>query len=354
MMSCSPHMPDQGCTTCTGADSSAAPARVAVLIPCYNEELTVGTVVDDFRRVLPRAQVYVYDNNSTDHTAQVAREHGAQVRFEPRQGKGVTVRQMFRDIDADVYLLVDGDNTYPAEAAPALIEPILAGTADMTVGDRLSNGSYAHQNTRPFHDFGNNLVRWLIRLMYGYTFRDVMTGYRALSRVFVRSLPVVSCGFQLECEISIHAVDKGWRICEVPIAYRDRPAGSVSKLSTVSDGVRVLMAIGSLFKDYLPLKVFSLVAAVLVLLGLVAGVPVIVEFAQTGLVSKVPSAVLAVGFVFCGALAFCTGCILDTVAKDSRKRWELDVYRVEDEARCRSCASSSRTSRTTARRGIPL
>ena len=309
--------------------------HVAVLIPCYNEELTVGEVIDDFRQVLPGASIYVYDNNSSDRTAQVAREHGAQVRFEPRQGKGVTVRQMFRDIEADCYLLVDGDSTYPADAAPALIDPILAGEADMTVGDRLSNGSYAQENQRPFHDFGNNLVRWLIRLMYGYAFHDVMTGYRAFSRVFVRSLPVVSRGFQLECEISIHAVDKGWRIKEVPIDYRDRPAGSVSKLSTVSDGVRVLMAIGSLFKDYLPFKFFSLMAAVFVALGLAAGIPVVAEFAQTGYVSKVPSAILAVGLVFCGALAFSTGCILDTVAKATRKRWELDVYRAEDEMRRR-------------------
>lgn len=313
----------------------AAKGHVAVLIPCYNEELTVGEVIDDFRQVLPGASIYVYDNNSSDRTAQVAREHGAQVRFEPRQGKGVTVRQMFRDIEADCYLLVDGDSTYPADAAPALINPILAGEADMTVGDRLSNGSYAQENQRPFHDFGNNLVRWLIRLMYGYAFHDVMTGYRAFSRVFVRSLPVVSRGFQLECEISIHAVDKGWRIKEVPIDYRDRPAGSVSKLSTVSDGVRVLMAIGSLFKDYLPFKFFSLVAAVFVALGLAAGIPVVAEFAQTGYVSKVPSAILAVGLVFCGALAFSTGCILDTVAKATRKRWELDVYRAEDEMRRR-------------------
>ena len=312
-----------------------AKGHVAVLIPCYNEELTVGEVIDDFRRVLPGASIYVYDNNSSDRTAQVAREHGAQVRFEPSQGKGVTVRQMFRDIEADYYLLVDGDSTYPADAAPALINPILAGEADMTVGDRLSNGSYAQENQRPFHDFGNNLVRWLIRLMYGYAFHDVMTGYRAFSRVFVRSLPVVSRGFQLECEISIHAVDKGWRIKEVPIDYRDRPAGSVSKLSTVSDGVRVLMAIGSLFKDYLPFKFFSFVAAVFVALGLAAGIPVIAEFAQTGYVSKVPSAILAVGLVFCGALAFSTGCILDTVAKATRKRWELDVYRAEDEMRRR-------------------
>lgn len=335
---------DAGATDAAATDAATpeaaetaptAKGHVAVLIPCYNEELTVGEVIDDFRRVLPGASIYVYDNNSSDRTAQVAREHGAQVRFEPRQGKGVTVRQMFRDIEADCYLLVDGDSTYPADAAPSLIDPILAGEADMTVGDRLSNGSYAQENQRPFHDFGNNLVRWLIRLMYGYAFHDVMTGYRAFSRVFVRSMPVVSRGFQLECEISIHAVDKGWRIKEVPIDYRDRPAGSVSKLSTVSDGVRVLMAIGSLFKDYLPFKFFSIVAAVFVALGLAAGIPVVAEFAQTGYVSKVPSAILAVGLVFCGALAFSTGCILDTVAKATRKRWELDVYRAEDEMRRR-------------------
>lgn len=341
MAACAAAVADASAGTVDAATPEAAETaptakgHVAVLIPCYNEELTVGEVIDDFRRVLPGASIYVYDNNSSDRTAQVAREHGAQVRFEPRQGKGVTVRQMFRDIEADCYLLVDGDSTYPADAAPALINPILAGEADMTVGDRLSNGSYAQENQRPFHDFGNNLVRWLIRLMYGYAFHDVMTGYRAFSRVFVRSLPVVSRGFQLECEISIHAVDKGWRIKEVPIDYRDRPAGSVSKLSTVSDGVRVLMAIGSLFKDYLPFKFFSLMAAVFVALGLAAGIPVVAEFAQTGYVSKVPSAILAVGLVFCGALAFSTGCILDTVAKATRKRWELDVYRAEDEMRRR-------------------
>ena len=308
-------------------------SHVAVLIPCYNEAITIGKVVDDFRRVLPGASIYVYDNNSSDDTARIAREHGACVRFEPRQGKGVTVRQMLRDIDADCYLLVDGDDTYPAEAAPALVAPVLAGEADMTVGDRLSNGSYAHENGRAFHGFGNNLVRWLIRGIYGYAFRDVMSGYRAFSRVFARTFPVVSRGFQLECEVSIHAVDMGWRIAEVPIAYRDRPEGSSSKLSTVSDGLRVLMAIGALFKDCRPFKFFALVALVFLALGLAIGLPVVAEFSATGFVSKLPSAVLAVGLVFCGALALCTGLILDTVAKNRRKQWELEVYRIEDETR---------------------
>ena len=320
--------------------ASAAPSvrsvdgsRVAVLIPCYNEAITIGKVVDDFHRVLPDAAIYVYDNNSSDDTARIAREHGATVRFEPRQGKGVTVRQMLRDIDADCYLLVDGDDTYPAEAAPALVALVLADEADMTVGDRLSNGSYAHENGRAFHGFGNDLVRWLIRAIYGYAFHDVMSGYRAFSRVFARTFPVVSRGFQLECEVSIHAVDMGWRIAEVPIAYRDRPEGSSSKLSTVSDGLRVLMAIGALFKDCRPFKFFALVASVFLLFGLAVGMPVVAEFSATGFVSKLPSAVLAVGLVFCGALSLCTGLILDTVAKNRRKQWELEVYRIEDEAR---------------------
>lgn len=310
----------------------ASGPRIAVLIPCYNEERTIGKVVDDFVRALPGASVFVYDNNSGDATAEIARAHGAEVRFEGRQGKGITVRQMFRDIDADVYLMVDGDDTYPAEAARALIDPILEGRADMTVGDRLSNGAYASENTRAFHGFGNDLVRWLIKVIYGYSFHDVMTGYRAMSGLFVRTMPVLSPGFQLECELSIQAVDRRWRILEVPVEYRDRPPGSVSKLSTVSDGVRVLMAIGALFKECRPLKFFLLVAGVLLALGLVAGVPVVEEFLRTGYVSKVPSAVLAVGLVFCSALACSTGVILDTVAKATRRQWELEVY--AERSRC--------------------
>lgn len=316
-------------------EASAVAPRIAALIPCYNEELTIGTVVDDFRRVLPEADIYVYDNNSSDRTSEIAREHGAIVRFEPRQGKGVTVRQMFRDIEADCYVLVDGDDTYPAEAARALIEPILSGEADMTVGDRLTNGTYEHENTRAFHAFGNNLVRWLIHWIYGYSFHDVMTGYRAFSRLFVKTMPVLSVGFQIECEMSIQAVDKHWRILEIPIAYRDRPAGSFSKLSTVSDGIRVLVAIGSLFKDYRPLKFFTLAALLFAVCGLVAGVPVILEYLATAYVSRVPSAILAAALMFCAALSLSTGVILDTVAKGERKRWELAVYEEQERARRR-------------------
>lgn len=299
--------------------------KVAVLIPCYNEAITIGKVVDDFKRVLPDADVYVYDNNSSDGTADIAREHGAIVRHEPRQGKGNVVRSMFREIEADYYVMVDGDDTYPAEAAPALIAPLAEGRADMTVGDRLSNGTYGEENDRAFHGFGNDLVRWLIKAIYGFAFDDVMTGYRAFTRAFVKTMPVLSEGFQIETEISIHAVDKRWRIADVPIDYRDRPEGSVSKLSTFGDGAKVLAAIAALFKDYRPLAFFCWISLVFVVLGLIVGVPVIVEFFATGLVPKLPSTVLAVALVFCGVLSLASGAILDTVAKADRRQWELRV-----------------------------
>ena len=310
----------------TRIDKARRGEGVAVLVPCYNEAVTIAKVVDDFRRVLPEATVYVYDNNSSDGTAALAAAHGAVVRFEGRQGKGNVVRQMFRDIEADYYLMVDGDDTYPAEAAPDLLAPLAADEADMTVGDRLSNGSYGEENDRAFHGFGNNLVRFLIKAIYGYAFEDVMTGYRAFNRVFVKTMPVLSEGFQIETEISIHAVDKRWRIADVPIAYRDRPEGSYSKLSTFGDGARVLRAITSLFKDYRPFAFFGWVALVFLLLGLVAGVPVIAEYLATDYVSKIPSAVLAVALVLCGALSITAGIILDTVAKSHRKQWEIEVY----------------------------
>lgn len=308
-------------------------SRVAVIIPCYNEAVTIAKVVADFRSALPGAPIYVYDNNSSDETAKLAKESGAIVRHEPRQGKGNVVRQMFRDIDADCYLMVDGDDTYPAEAAAALAAPILSGEADMTVGDRLSNGTYAEQNKRAFHGFGNDLVRTMIRWIYGYSFDDVMTGYRAMSRPFVKTFPVLSEGFQIETELSIHAVDRRWRIADVPIDYRDRPEGSESKLDTVGDGVKVVCAIAGLFKNYRPLKFFSLIALVLALVGLILGLPVIGEFFATGLVPRLPTAVLAVAFMFLCGLSLATGLILDNVAKTERKEWELQVYRVFQEGR---------------------
>ena len=305
--------------------------EVAVLIPCYNEEVTIAKVVDDFKAALPGAPIYVYDNNSKDATARIASEHGAIVVAEPRQGKGNVVRQMFRDIEAECYLMVDGDDTYPAEAARELCDPILAGTADMTVGDRLSNGTYGKENKRAFHGFGNDLVRFMIKWIYGYTFDDVMTGYRAFSRNFVKTFPVLSEGFQIETELSIHAVDRRMRIADVPIVYRDRPEGSVSKLSTFSDGFKVITTIGSLFKNYRPLKFFSLVALLLLIIGLILGIPVIGEFLATGLVPRLPTALLATAFVFLASLSFVCGLILDTVAKVGRKQWELEAYRVWEE-----------------------
>ena len=314
-----------------------AKPRIAVLIPCYNEERTVGKVVDDFRRELSGAAVYVYDNNSTDRTAEVARAHGATVRFEPRQGKGSVVRQMFRDVDADCYLMVDGDDTYPAESARALCDPVLKGAADMTVGDRLSNGTYAAENKRALHGFGNDLVRAMIRWIYGYGFDDVMTGYRAFSRAFVKTFPVLSEGFQIETELSIHAVDRRWRILDVPIAYRDRPEGSSSKLNTVSDGVKVVMAIASLFKNYRPLKFFGLIALAFLAAGLALGAPVVADFLRTGLVPRLPTTVLAAALVFLCALSLATGLILDTVAKNDRRQWELEVYREMERERAEKC-----------------
>lgn len=300
--------------------------KIAVIIPCYNEALTIAKVVDDFHRELPEATVYVYDNNSSDGTAQIARKHGATVKLEPHQGKGNVCRQMFRDIEADCYLMVDGDDTYPAESARALCKPILAGEADMTVGDRLSNGTYAEENKRAFHGFGNNLVRSMIKWIYDYSFDDVMTGYRAMSRPFVKTFPVLSEGFQIETELSIHAVDHRWRIKDVPIEYRDRPAGSESKLNTVSDGIRVIAMIGTLFKDYRPLKFFSLVALIFAAIGLALGIPIVTEYFATGLVPRLPTAMLAAAFMFLCGLSLATGFILDSVAKVERKQWELRVY----------------------------
>lgn len=301
--------------------------EIAVIIPCYNEALTIGKVVDDFHREMPEATVYVYDNDSTDATAAIAMKHGAAVRYESRRGKGNVCRQMFRDIDAACYLMVDGDDTYPAEAAKALCEPILSGKADMVVGDRLSNGTYAKANGRAFHGFGNDLVRIMIKWIYGYGYSDVMTGYRAMSKPFIKTFPVLSEGFQIETELSIHAVDHRWRILNIPIDYRDRPAGSVSKLDTLDDGLKVVAMVGALFKDYRPLKFFSLVALTFFAVGLVLGIPIVQEFISTGLVPRFPTAILAVALMFLCALSLATGFVLDAVAKSDRRRWELAAYR---------------------------
>ncbi|MDG3146038.1 glycosyltransferase [Streptococcus parasuis] len=300
--------------------------KIAVLLPAYNEEVTIVKVIEDYRRVLPHADIYVYDNNSKDKTNQLAREAGAIVRFEPRQGKGNVVRSMFREIDADYYIMADADDTYPAEEVEALLQPLRDGLADMTIGDRLSNGTYAEENKRGFHGFGNNLVRLLVNKLYKGNYNDIMTGYRGFNRLFVKNFPVLSPGFEIETELSIHSLDKRFKLVEVPITYKDRPEGSESKLSTFSDGFKVLRMIFNLFKDYKPLIFFSILTFLFFVLGLIVGIPVISEFARTGMIDKVPSAVLATGFMILSALSFVAGFILDTVVRQNRMQYELKVY----------------------------
>ncbi|MDO4634581.1 MAG: glycosyltransferase family 2 protein [Streptococcus sp.] len=300
--------------------------KIAVLIPAYNEEVTITKVIKDFQQYLPEADIYVYDNNSKDKTNQLATDAGAYVTFEPRQGKGNVVRSMFREIDADYYIMVDADDTYPASEVDKLLQPLRQGRADMTIGDRLSNGTYSKENKRGFHDFGNNLVRNLINHLYKGNYNDIMTGYRGFNRLFVKTFAVLSPGFEIETELSIHAMDKRFKLVEVPITYKDRPEGSESKLNTFSDGIKVLKMIFSLFKDYKPLQFFSIVSSVLLVLGLLVGFPVINEFAQTGMIDKLPSAVLATGFVILSSLFFISGLILDTVVRQNRMNYELKIY----------------------------
>lgn len=297
--------------------------KIAVIIPCYNEELTIGKVINDFKGELPEADIYVYDNNSKDKTGKIARDHGAIVVKETRQGKGNVVRAMFRDIDADIYIMVDGDDTYPAEVARELIQPIINNEADMVIGDRLSNGTYEKENKRAFHNLGNNLVQGLIGLLFKNEIKDIMTGYRAFNRFFVKTMPVMSDGFQIETEMSIHALDKKFRLKEIPIEYRDRPDGSESKLNTFRDGYRVIKTLLGLFKDYKPLLFFGSISVVSLVLGLLVGIPVILEFILTRFITKVPSAILAVGFIVVSVTSLSCGLILDTISATSKRNYEL-------------------------------
>lgn len=305
--------------------------KIAILIPCYNESLTIKKVINDFQRELPEADIYVYDNNSTDNTYEIALNEGAIVKKEPRQGKGNVIRQMFFDIEADYYLMVDGDDTYPAEYAQELITALREKRADMVIGDRLSNGTYFNENKRAFHDFGNNLVKNSINRLYQANIKDVMTGYRGFNRMFVKSFPVMSSGFQIETEFTIHALDKRFKLVEIPIDYRDRPEGSESKLDTYSDGMKVLLTILKMFKDYKPLLFFSVFSLIFFLFGLVFGVPVINEFIRTGFITKIPSSVLATGLMVFSLLLLITGLILDTVVTNTKKEYELNLYRLYEE-----------------------
>ena len=296
--------------------------HIAVLIPCYNEEKTIGRVVADTKRALPDAAIYVYNNNSTDRTAEIAREAGAIVRNEYKQGKGNVIRRMFREIDAECYVMVDGDDTYPMDAAPELVDRVLNRNADMVVGDRLSS-TYFTENKRPFHNFGNSLVRGCINRLFDCNVRDIMTGYRAFSYAFVKTFPVLSKGFEIETEMTIHAVYNNMQIDNVIIQYRDRPAGSESKLNTFSDGLKVIFTIIRLYRNYKPMGFFGLLAAILMALALIFFIPVLLDYTHTGLVARFPTLIVC-GFVAMAAIqALFAGLILNNLQQSSRRDFEL-------------------------------
>ena len=303
--------------------------RIAVLIPCYNESKTIRKVVTDFKKVLPEAVVYVYDNNSTDHTDKIAREAGAVVRYEYQQGKGNVIRRMFREIDAECYIMADGDDTYPAEFAPEMAEKVLNKKVDMVVGDRLSS-TYFTENKRQFHNFGNSLVRKAINVMFKTEIKDIMTGYRAFSYQFVKSFPVLSKGFEIETEMSIHAVDKNMLLDNVIIEYRDRPEGSESKLNTYSDGFKVLKTIGRLFKNYKPLSFFGTISAILMVLAFIFFIPVFSTYLKIGQVPNFPTLIVC-GFAVLAAIqSLFSGMILQNIVQKNRQDFEMELHRIQD------------------------
>ena len=301
--------------------------KIAVLIPCYNEAKTIKKVINDYKKELPNADIYVYDNNSTDKTDQIAKKAGAIVRYEYRQGKGNVIRTMFREIDADCYLMIDGDDTYPAENAKEMCECVLLGKADMVIGDRLSS-TYFTENKRPFHNFGNKLVRFLINKLFKNNIRDIMTGYRAFSYDFVKGFPVLSKGFEIETEMTIHAVDKNFKLLEIPVQYRDRPEGSESKLNTYRDGLKVLKTITTLFKEYKPGAFFDLISLIFLIFGIVLIIPPISGFFETGLVEKFPSLIVACFSITVSLLLFITGIILEVISKKHRQLYELYLNKI--------------------------
>ncbi len=302
--------------------------KIAVLIPCYNESRTIEKVVTDFRRVLPEAVIYVYDNNSSDGTDEIARRAGAIVRYERQQGKGNVIRRMFREISAECYIMTDGDDTYPAESAPEMARMVLEEQADMVVGDRLSS-TYFQENKRPFHNFGNSLVRKAINVLFRSSVKDIMTGYRAFSYQFVKSFPVLSEGFEIETEMSIHAVDKNMRIDHVVVDYRNRPAGSQSKLNTYSDGIKVLGMILKLFRVYRPLAFFGLLSLLLALTAGLFFIPVFLEYLRTGLVARFPTLIVC-GFVMLTAIqSFFTGLMLQNAVQKNRRDFEMTLIEIE-------------------------
>ena len=301
--------------------------HVAVLVPCYNESKTIEKVVRDFKRVLPEATVYVYDNNSSDGTGEIAARAGAVVRRERMQGKGSVIRRMFREIDADCYLMVDGDDTYPAEDAPAMVSAVLDEQADMVVGDRLSS-TYFTENKRPFHNLGNGLVRASINHLFGSDIKDIMTGYRAFSYAFVKTYPVLSKGFEIETDMTIHAINRRMQVSNIVVSYRDRPDGSVSKLNTYSDGAKVLKTIFRLYKNYKPLEFFSILSAILLLVSIALFIPIFIKFLRTGLVPNFPTLIVS-GFIALAAIiSFFAGLILSTLVEKERQEYEFKLQTI--------------------------
>ena len=298
--------------------------KIAILIPCYNESKTIEKVIKDYKKELPEADIYVYDNNSNDGTDKIAKKAGAIVRYEYKQGKGNVIRSMFRDIDADCYLMIDGDDTYPAENAKEMCNYVLEGKADMVIGDRLSS-TYFTENKRPFHNFGNLLVRKLINTLFKSNVKDIMTGYRAFSYDFVKTFPVLSKGFEIETEMTIHSLDKNLLLKEIPVEYRDRPVGSESKLNTFNDGFKVLKTIARLFKEYKPTIFFSIFGLLFLIISIIFGVPVFRDYFKTGLVERFPTLIFSGFMLMISALSFICGIILEVVVKKHRQLFEY-VY----------------------------
>ena len=298
--------------------------KIAVLIPCYNEEKTIGKVVRDAKAALPEATIYVYDNNSTDRTVEIAREAGAVIKHEYMQGKGNIIRRMFREIDAESYIMVDGDDTYPMEFAGEMVDKVLNHNADMVVGDRLSS-TYFTENKRPFHNFGNSIVRGSINQLFGCDIKDIMTGFRAFSYQFVKTFPVMSKGFEIETEMTIHAVSNNMQVENVIVEYRDRPEGSESKLNTYSDGIKVIFTIIRLYREYKPFGFFGLLSLLLLAISVGFFVPVLLDYMHTGLVAKFPTLIVC-GFVALAAVqSFFSGMILQNIAQKNRKEFEMDL-----------------------------
>ncbi len=303
-------------------------SSIAVLIPCYNEAKTIEKVVKDYKKALPEATIYVYDNNSNDGTDVLAKKAGAEDSYESRHGNGNVIRSMFRDINADCYLMIDGDDTYPAESAREMCDLVLEGKADMVIGDRLSS-TYFQENKRMFHNFGNVLVRKLINFIFKNNVKDIMTGYRAFSRDFVKGFPVLSKGFEIETEMTIHAVDKNFMLVEVPVQYRDRPEGSVSKLNTVTDGIKVLKTIGALFKEYRPALFFNIFALLVLIGGIIIGIPPFADYFKLGVVLKFPSLIFACFLITVAVLLWITGMILQVIAKKNKQTYELYLNEIK-------------------------